>query len=127
MPKVGIVQKRSADFSLSAPSAIWKISKSFRSTEAQAVIDSPSDAKNFLRCILSGGVAMPDAQGKNEEDYSAEEIARRYEDTLKRVLTTPPQHRTARGDKANPPKKRGRPTKDKSPSSDEDIAKRESK
>jgi hypothetical protein len=41
--------------------------------------------------------------------YSDEEIARRYEATLKRVLSTPPQHRTAKGDKANPPKKRGRP------------------
>jgi hypothetical protein len=43
--------------------------------------------------------------------FSDEEIARRYEATLKRVLTTPPQHRTAKGDKANPPKKRGRPKK----------------
>ena len=27
------------------------------------------------------------------------------------VLTTPPKHRTAKGEKANPPKKRGRPKK----------------
>jgi hypothetical protein len=46
---------------------------------------------------------------KNHKVYSDEEIARRYEATLKRVLTTPPKHRTAKGDKASPPKKRGRP------------------
>jgi hypothetical protein len=50
---------------------------------------------------------------KNVEVYSDEEIGRRYEATLKRVLTTPPQHRAAKGEKANPPKKRGRPTKEK--------------
>jgi hypothetical protein len=48
-----------------------------------------------------------------EETYSQEEIERRYEATLKRVLTTPPKHRTAKGEKANPPKKRGRPIKRK--------------
>jgi len=48
---------------------------------------------------------------KNHEAYSDEEIARRYEATLKSVLSTPPQHKTAKGDKANPPKKRGRPSK----------------
>jgi hypothetical protein len=54
---------------------------------------------------------MPDAQGKNEEVYGPEEIARRYEATLKRVLSTPPKHRTAKGEKASPPKKHGRPKK----------------
>jgi hypothetical protein len=48
---------------------------------------------------------------KSDNQYSDEETARRYEATLKRVLTTPPKHRTAKGDKANPPKKRGRPAK----------------
>jgi hypothetical protein len=49
---------------------------------------------------------------KNQNDeYTDEEIARRYEATLKRVLTTPAQHRTAKGEKATPPKKRGRPPK----------------
>jgi hypothetical protein len=49
----------------------------------------------------------------NKDQYSDEEIARRYEATLKRVLTTPPKHRTAKGEKANPPKKRGRPKREK--------------
>jgi hypothetical protein len=48
---------------------------------------------------------------KSPETYSDEETARRYEATLKRVLNTPPQHRAAKGEKANPPKKRGRPKK----------------
>ena len=48
---------------------------------------------------------------KKSDLYSDEEIARRYEATLKRVLITPPKHRTAKGDDASPPKKRGRPTK----------------
>jgi hypothetical protein len=34
----------------------------------------------------------------------------RREAMLKRMLSTPPQHRTAKGEKANPPK-RGRPKK----------------
>jgi hypothetical protein len=49
---------------------------------------------------------------KSLDVYSDEEIARRYEETLKRVLTTLPKHRTAKGDKASPPKKRGRPKKE---------------
>jgi hypothetical protein len=48
---------------------------------------------------------------KSDDQYSDEEIARRYDATLKRVLTTPPKHRMAKGEKANPPKKRGRPKK----------------
>jgi hypothetical protein len=47
----------------------------------------------------------------NTQDFTEEEIARRYEATLKRVLSTPAKHRTAKGDKANLPKKRGRPKK----------------
>jgi hypothetical protein len=46
-----------------------------------------------------------------ESNFSDEETARRYKATLKRVLTTPPKHRTGKGEKANPPKKRGRPPK----------------
>ena len=46
-------------------------------------------------------------------DYTEEETIARREAMLKRMLATPPQHRTAKGDKANPPKKRGRPKKDK--------------
>ncbi len=48
----------------------------------------------------------------NQEEYSEEETARRYDATLKRVLSTPPKHRTAKDEKANPPKKRGRPKKE---------------
>jgi hypothetical protein len=50
---------------------------------------------------------------KSGDQFNDEEIARRYEATLKRVLATPPKHRTAKGEKANPPKKRGRPRKEK--------------
>jgi len=49
----------------------------------------------------------------DNDQYSEEEIARRYEATLKSVLTTPPKHRVAKGEKANPPKKRGRPPNNK--------------
>jgi hypothetical protein len=49
---------------------------------------------------------------KERSEFSEEEIARRYEATLKLVLTTPPKHRTTKGDKASPPKKRGRPKRD---------------
>jgi hypothetical protein len=48
---------------------------------------------------------------KERNDFPDEEIARRYEATLRHVLTTPPKHRAAKGEKANPPKKRGRPKK----------------
>jgi hypothetical protein len=49
---------------------------------------------------------------KERNEFPDEEIARRYEATLKRVLTTPPKHRTVKSEKANAPKKRGRPKKD---------------
>jgi hypothetical protein len=45
-------------------------------------------------------------------DYTEEETIARREAMLKRMLSTPPQHRTAKGEKANPPKKRGRPKKE---------------
>jgi hypothetical protein len=56
-------------------------------------------------------MAKSPRESTQESNFSDEEIARRYETTLKRVLTTPPQHKTAKGEKANPPKKRGRPKK----------------
>jgi hypothetical protein len=48
---------------------------------------------------------------KDGDEFTDEEIARRREAMLKRMLSSPPQHRPAKGDKANPPKKRGRPSK----------------
>jgi hypothetical protein len=53
------------------------------------------------------------AKAPDSEWYTEEETIVRREAMLKRMLSTPPQHRTAKGDKANPPKKRGRPKKDK--------------
>jgi hypothetical protein len=50
---------------------------------------------------------------QHDTEYTPEEIARRYKATLERVITTPPKHRTAKGEKANLPKKRGRPPKRK--------------
>jgi len=44
-------------------------------------------------------------------EYTEEETVARREAMLKRMLSTPPQHRTANGEKASPPKKRGRPKK----------------
>jgi hypothetical protein len=46
---------------------------------------------------------------KADEQYTEEETVARREAMLKRMLSTPPQHRMAKGDKANLPKKRGRP------------------
>jgi len=45
------------------------------------------------------------------DQYTETETIARREAMLKRMLSTPPQHRTAKRDKANPPKKRGRPKK----------------
>ena len=47
------------------------------------------------------------------KDYTDEETIARREAMLKRMLSTPPKHRTAKDEKANPPKKRGRPLKSK--------------
>jgi hypothetical protein len=44
-------------------------------------------------------------------DYTEEETVARREAMLKRMFSTPPQHRAAKGEKANPQKKRGRPAK----------------
>lgn len=41
------------------------------------------------------------------------EIEKRSEETLKRLLAMPPQPKTKTSDNANPPKKRGRPKKEK--------------
>jgi hypothetical protein len=49
---------------------------------------------------------------KTDEQYTEEETIARREAMLKRMFSTPPQHRTTKGDKANPPKKRGRPAKE---------------
>jgi hypothetical protein len=48
---------------------------------------------------------------RSDDQFSEEEIIARREAMLKRMLSTPPQHRTAKGDKESPPKKRGRPKK----------------
>jgi hypothetical protein len=45
----------------------------------------------------------------SDDHFTEEETIARREAMLKRMLSTPPQHRTAKGEKANPPKKRGRP------------------
>jgi hypothetical protein len=50
---------------------------------------------------------------QSDDHFSEEETIARRETMLKRMLSTPPQHRTAKGDKANPPKKRGRPKKER--------------
>jgi hypothetical protein len=44
-------------------------------------------------------------------DYTEEETIARREALLKRMFSTPPQHRAAKGEKANQPKKRGRQNK----------------
>jgi hypothetical protein len=49
---------------------------------------------------------------KDAGPYSERETIARREAMLKRMLSTPPQHRAAKGEKANPPKKRGRPKKE---------------
>jgi hypothetical protein len=46
---------------------------------------------------------------KSDVEYTEEETIARREAMLKRMLSTPPQHRAAKGEKASPPKKRGRP------------------
>ena len=50
---------------------------------------------------------------KSDDQFTEEETIERREAMLKRMLSTPPKHRTAKGEKASPPKKRGRPQKDK--------------
>jgi hypothetical protein len=47
------------------------------------------------------------------DDYGTEESARRYEATLKSVLSAPPQPKPKKANDASPPKKRGRPVKSK--------------
>jgi hypothetical protein len=48
-----------------------------------------------------------------DDQYTEEETIARREAMLKRMLSMPPKHRAAKGEKANPPKKRGRPFKKK--------------
>jgi hypothetical protein len=52
------------------------------------------------------------SKDSSSDQYTEEETIARREAMLKRMLATPPKHRTAKGEKANPPKKRGRPKKD---------------
>jgi hypothetical protein len=47
---------------------------------------------------------------KDINAFTDKESARREDAVLKRVLSTPPKHKTAKDDKANPPQKRGRTT-----------------
>jgi hypothetical protein len=51
------------------------------------------------------------AKTPEPEWYTEKETMARREAMLKRMFSTPAQHRTAKGEKANPPKKRGRPPK----------------
>jgi hypothetical protein len=53
-----------------------------------------------------------EAVAPESDQYTEEETIARREAMLKRMLSTPPQHRAAKGAKANPTKKRGRPKKD---------------
>jgi len=53
------------------------------------------------------------SKDSSTDQYTEEETIARREVMLKRMLSTPPQHRTVKGEKANPPKKRGRPIKRK--------------
>jgi hypothetical protein len=48
---------------------------------------------------------------RSDDQFSEEETIARREAMLKRMLSTPPKHRVAKGEKANPSKKRGRPKK----------------
>jgi hypothetical protein len=61
------------------------------------------------------------AVGRNEEQFTEEEIARRRDDVIRRMANTPPKphsemklgKRKAKvSTKANPPQKHGRPKKD---------------
>jgi hypothetical protein len=55
---------------------------------------------------------------KSDDQFTEEETIERREAMLKRMLSTPPQHRTAKGDKASPLKKRGRPKKERNLNND---------
>ena len=52
---------------------------------------------------------------KKDDQLGDEETRRREDATLKRLLAMPPQPKTKKADKANPPKKRGRPPKKSEP------------
>jgi len=47
---------------------------------------------------------------KDVNEFTDKETARREDAVLKRVLSTPPKHKTAKDDATNTPKKRGRTT-----------------
>lgn len=63
------------------------------------------------RCTEEEAPRRFEAVAPESDQYTEEETIARREAMLKRMLSTPPQHRTAKGEKANPPKKRGRPKK----------------
>jgi hypothetical protein len=48
--------------------------------------------------------------GKKDVNEFTDKETHREDAEQKRVPTTPPEHKTAKDDKANPPKKRGRTT-----------------
>jgi hypothetical protein len=48
---------------------------------------------------------------QSDDHFSDEEIARRYQATLKSVLAMPPQPKPKKASETSPPKKRGRPAK----------------
>jgi hypothetical protein len=100
-------------------SSLYPYSRGAHSIIEQAAYLNGYRCKALSNCALVpffSGIGAPKIESlmsKKDEHYSDEETARRYEATLKRVLSTPPKLRTAKGEKANPPKKRGRPQKDK--------------
>ena len=47
---------------------------------------------------------------KDVNEFTDKETVRREDAVLKRVLSTPSKHKTAKDDTVNPPKKRGRTT-----------------
>ena len=51
------------------------------------------------------------SKADNRDAYSDEETIARREALLRLMLSTPPRHKTAKVQKANQPKKRGRPSK----------------
>jgi hypothetical protein len=62
-----------------------------------------------IHCAEEEAPRRFEAIARESDQYTEEETVTRREAMLKRMLSTPPQHRMAKGDKASPPKKRGRP------------------
>jgi hypothetical protein len=91
---VGVLGGAPPDWRLRA----WRIHGSFLSSISGALL-----------------VILAMAKTPDSERYTEEETIMRREAMLKRMLSTPPKHRTAKGEKVNPPKKRGRPKKKSAP------------